>query len=183
MITRLFAGLASRLRQLRLRLRGTHLDGPVWLRAIEVPRHADRLRLGTGVALDRGVTLLVIDPGTTPVIEIGARTYVNRHTLLDASVGIVIGSDCMIGPFTYITDHDHQFGNDGRPASGPLISKPVTLGDRCWIGAHVSILKGVTIGAGAVVGAGSVVTKDVPAGAVVAGNPTRTLRPTASPSA
>jgi galactoside O-acetyltransferase len=52
----------------------------------------------------------------------------------------------------------------------------ITIGDRSWIGFGASILKSVRIGAEAVVGAGSVVTREVPAGAVVAGNPARTVR-------
>jgi len=53
---------------------------------------------------------------------------------------------------------------------------PVSIGDKCWIGAKSIILKGVRIGEGAIVGAGSVVTKNVPPWTIVAGNPARVIR-------
>lgn len=52
----------------------------------------------------------------------------------------------------------------------------VTIGDDCFIGAGVIILKGVTIGARCVIGAGSVVTKDVAADIIAAGNPVKVIR-------
>ena len=52
---------------------------------------------------------------------------------------------------------------------------PVVLEDDVWLGAHVVVLKGVTIGKGAVVGAGAVVTKSVPPHEIVAGVPARSL--------
>ena len=57
-----------------------------------------------------------------------------------------------------------------------VISKPITVESKVWIGFDVTILKGVTIGEGAVVGAKSVVTKDVPAWTVVAGNPAQVIK-------
>src|SRR5258706_4268235 len=51
------------------------------------------------------------------------------------------------------------------------IRKPVVISADVWIGTHVVILPGLTIGAGAVLGAGCVVTRDVPAGAIVMGVP------------
>ena len=53
---------------------------------------------------------------------------------------------------------------------------PTVVKKRASIGSNATILCGVTIGEGAVIGAGSVVTKDVLPGAVVAGNPARTIR-------
>jgi len=62
---------------------------------------------------------------------------------------------------------------DGRPA---LVTAPVVVEDDVWIGIGAIILKGVRLGRGARIGAGAVVVKDVPPGAVVAGNPARPLQ-------
>ncbi|MBX3466772.1 MAG: acyltransferase [Planctomycetes bacterium] len=95
--------------------------------------------------------------------------------MFDATDRIVVGTNCMIGPYCYITDHDH--GTAGSPVSAqPYVSAPVSIGDDCWLGAGVVVLKGVRIGAGAVIGAGSVVTRDIPVGDVVVGNPPRKIR-------
>ena len=56
------------------------------------------------------------------------------------------------------------------------VYKPVTIGNHVWIGCRCLILKGVTIGDGAVVAAGSVVTRDVPGGALVGGNPAKIIK-------
>ena len=55
-------------------------------------------------------------------------------------------------------------------------SKPIVIGKNVFIGARSIVMKGVNIGDGAVIGAGSVVTKDVPANAIVAGNPVRLIK-------
>ena len=55
-------------------------------------------------------------------------------------------------------------------------AKPIVIGDDCWIGGHVVILPGVTIGRGSTVAAGSVVTRDVPKFSVVVGAPARVKR-------
>jgi acetyltransferase-like isoleucine patch superfamily enzyme len=177
LIIRIFEGLASRLRGAFYRSLGLRMEGKCWLRAIEIPRNHAGILLHADVALDRGVVLLLSGESCgKPKIEIGAKTYINRYTIVDASEEIVIGPECMIGPHCYIADHDHAVGAQDGPAAGPLRAAPTRIEERSWIGAHVTILKGVTVGKGTVVGAGSVVTKSLPPGVIAVGNPARVLR-------
>jgi serine acetyltransferase len=177
LIIRITRALASRLRAVFYRSLGMQIEGPCWLRSVEIPRNHGDILIEDGVALDSGVVLLVSGKSQgTQKIAIRSKTYVNRHTILDASEQIEIGTQCMIGPHCYITDHDHTFAAGTAPSEGALKSVPTRIGDRCWIGAHVTVLKGVTIGEGTVVGAGSVVTKSLPPGVVAVGNPARVLK-------
>lgn len=169
-MTRWVEGLASRWRNVWWRCRGVKMEGYCWLRSVEVPRHPERVRLGHGVALDRGVTLLVaeVPPGQNgPVIRIGSSTYINRNTMLDGALRLEVGERCLLGPFCYVTDHDHG----GAENRSELRCAETVIEDDCWLGAHVTVLKGVRIGRGSTIGAGSVVTKSVPPGSVAFGNP------------
>lgn len=93
--------------------------------------------------------------------------------ILVAAQRIEVGEGTLLGAGAMILDTDfHPRGEDGALTTDPAaVSRPVRIGRNCFVGARAIILKGVTLGDGAVIGAGAVVTKDVPAGAVVAGNP------------
>lgn len=155
---------------------GVGIEGHCWLQPIEIPRNFQDIRIEKGASLDRGVILLVSgEPGKKTRITLGESVYVNRHTMIDASESIAIARDCMIGPFCYITDHDHGTDQGIAVKDQPLVAAAVTIEKEAWIGAHVTILKGVRIGRGAIVGAGSVVTKSVEPETIVAGVPARTI--------
>jgi maltose O-acetyltransferase len=84
---------------------------------------------------------------------------------------ITIGSGTIIAPAAMILTHDASF----LVHTGKYRVRPVLIGDDVFVGYRAIVMPGVTIGDGAVVGAGAVVTRDVPAGTVVAGVPARVI--------
>jgi tetrahydrodipicolinate N-acetyltransferase len=117
---------------------------------------------GTRIAVDHGAH-----------IEIGSDSYINLNSFVACYEHIRIGANCAIAWNTNILDgNGHALFVDGQPRS---VSKPIVIEDRVWVGSGATILAGVTVGEGAVIAAGSVVTRDVPARALVAGNPARVV--------
>lgn len=110
-------------------------------------------------------------------LTVGNDVSINRGSVIHAGGGITIGSDVQIGPGVVIYSQNHRFDDPDRPVIDQgYVRAPVVIEDRCWIAAGAIILPGVTIGAGSVVAAGSVVTRDVPSGSLVAGNPAQVKR-------
>jgi serine acetyltransferase len=99
--------------------------------------------------------------------------FASSHLYLQAGNGIFLGDNCLIGPGAKIVSANHD---PADPKRRWRKTRPVRIGADCWIGANAVILPGVAIGDRAVVGAGAVVTRDVPPGAVVAGNPAQIIR-------
>jgi len=112
--------------------------------------------------------------GVTNII-IGDDFYMNVGCHLLGEISI--GSHVMIGSQVVIWGRDHGIMNNNTPMKQqPHKSSPIIIEDDVWIGAHVTILKGVKLGKGSVIGAGSVVTKDVPEYAIFAGNPAKLIK-------
>jgi acetyltransferase-like isoleucine patch superfamily enzyme len=128
--------------------------------------------------------------------EIGDGTKIGPF--VEIQRGAKVGARCKIGSHSFICDgveiedavfigHGVMFVNDNNPRAtteGGALEKPADWLTRkqstrikkgATIGSNSTILGGVTVGEGATVGAGAVVTKDVPAGATVVGNPARAI--------
>lgn len=105
-------------------------------------------------------------------IRLGAGVFMNFNCVILDVAEVTIGDGTQIGPGVQILAADHPRDPRAR-ATGAEFGRPVHIGRNVWIGAGAIIVPGVTIGDDALVGAGSVVTRDVPAGATVVGNPAR----------
>ena len=106
-------------------------------------------------------------------VTIGKKVFFNHNCSITCAENVTIGDHCRFANNLVIIDHDHKINAEG--VTGALISKPVIIEERVWCGANVTITKGVRIGKGAVIAAGAVVTKDVPAGVMVAGVPAKII--------
>ena len=105
-------------------------------------------------------------------ISLGKGVFLNFNCVILDVVAVTIGDKTQIGPGVQILTADHPRDLAKRNA-GLEYGRPIHIGRNVWIGGGALILPGVTIGDDAIVGAGSVVTRDVPRGATVLGNPAR----------
>ena len=115
--------------------------------------------------------------GKTGRLIIGNKVGMSNCVIFSSN-NITIGDETCIGAGAKIFDTDFHSVNPEYRLNGNVNvpSSPVHIGKRVFIGANVTVLKGVTIGDEAVIGAAAVVTKDVPAGEIWAGNPARLIR-------
>ena len=106
-------------------------------------------------------------------LDIGRGTFINSGVSICAQKSVTIGRNCAIGNYSLIMDSDfHRVGDHTLPPE----ASPVVIEDDVWLGARVTILKGVTVGRGAVVAAGAVVTKNVAPNTLVGGVPARFIK-------
>jgi acetyltransferase-like isoleucine patch superfamily enzyme len=134
------------LKNLIARLLGRRPDRRQRMAALINELRESGMKIGANVALYN----CTLDTNFPFLIEIGANSIVTHATILahDASATV--------------------FGHG-------VVTGRVSVGERCFVGAGALLLPGVSVGPGSIVGAHSVVTKDVPAGSVVAGNPARVV--------
>ena len=90
---------------------------------------------------------------------------------------VSFGNNFHSGENCRIITQNHNFDHGTAiPYDGTYVLKDIVVGDNVWFGDSVMVVGNVTIGEGAIIGAGAVVTKDVPSGAIMGGNPARLIR-------
>lgn len=131
-----------------------------------------QIHVGNNVLLERKVRLSL---GDNARIYIGDDSYLGDFCNVLAVQEVSIGKDCAISWHVLFMDtSSHPFALKGEIPETKIA--PIKIEDHVWIGCRAVILKGVTVGQGAIVANNAVVTKDVPPGTMVAGNPARVIR-------
>lgn len=141
--------------------------------------------IGDLVLVSRDFVLadLAVGTGQCPKIVIGDGCTILYRFQCNAAESVTIGNNVLIASNVLITDSDHVVEPNGVPVTrnNKLVTAPVVVEDNCWIAQNVVILKGVVIGHDSIVGASCVVTRSVPPGSIVAGNPAKVVGTTDRP--
>lgn len=137
------------------------------------------IELGRGVTLRRGaqieVTGVLRHLGSG--IVVADRVGISEGCFVAAKGPVTIGADTIIGPGTHIIAENHVFTDRDRSIQSQGVSREgIHIGADCWLGAHVTVLDGVSIGRGTVVGAGAVVNRDIDEYSIAVGMPARVQR-------
>lgn len=113
-------------------------------------------------------------------VKVGQNTWIGPFTILDGSGGgLRIGSHCSISAGVQIYTHDTvEWATSGGLKTADCA--PTVIGNNCYLAPNVIVTKGVTLGDGCVVGANSMVNRSFPAGAKLAGCPARLIASDAS---
>ncbi len=162
-----------------------------------VLRHPHKIRIGSNVVIDDNCCLDA--KGTdNRGIDIETGVFVGRNTILSCKNGnirlreranlgfnceifsasdVEVGEDVLFAAYVYLVGGDHIYDRIDIPvAQQGRTSRGITVGEGCWLGAHVVVADGVRIGKHAIIGAGAVVLKAVPDYFVAAGVPARPLK-------
>lgn len=162
-------------------------------------RHPHKIRLGDHVIVDDNVVLdakgtdnrgIVIGDGVyigrntiiyckNGNITIGDRVNISSNCQIFSSNDLTIGSDTVIGAFTYLLsggEYDYRDITPFSQQSGMCTKGPLRIGANCWIGAHVTVLDAASIGDRSVVAAGAVVTQPTDGGVILGGVPARMIK-------
>jgi acetyltransferase-like isoleucine patch superfamily enzyme len=109
-----------------------------------------------------------IRSGMSGTLSIGDRVFFNNHCSITCFHSITIGNDCQFGEGVKFYDHNHQYKATDKPINQQGYTTGfIKIGNNCWFGSDVIILKNVEIGDHVVVGAGCIIHESIPSGSVI----------------
>jgi acetyltransferase-like isoleucine patch superfamily enzyme len=160
-------------------------------------RHPHKIRIGDNVVIDDGVCLDAKGTDNQGLL-IGNGVFIGRNTILSCKNGDIeideganigfnceifsasrvhVGKNILMAAYTYLVGGDHLFDRTDIPVlQQGRTARGIDVGDGVWLGAHVVVTDGSTIGRDAIVGAGAVVVGDIPEFAIATGIPARVIR-------
>lgn len=152
------------------------------------------IRFGPRVWFGPGVDIEIFDNGTIHIdadtwlgrgvlisakgghISIGRNSLINRGCVIVATSEISIGENALIAEHVTIRDQDHTHDDNGIPfAEQGRIDGAITIGRNVWLGAKVTVTRGVSIAQSSVVGANAVVTRSIASSGIYVGIPAKLI--------
>ena len=107
--------------------------------------------------------------GKKAELKIGDAVFMNNSCSINCLEKIEIGENTLFGESVKLYDHNHQYSKE-KIEHKKFNTSPIKIGNNCWLGSNVIVLKGVEIGNNCVIGAGCIIYKNIPAGSVVINN-------------
>jgi acetyltransferase-like isoleucine patch superfamily enzyme len=162
-------------------------------------RHAHKIRIGDRVIVDDNV-VLDAKGDENEGLTLGDGVFVGRNSIFNCKEGDIVveagvnfssncqlvsahrlevGADTVVGSFSYFLsggEYDYTSPVPFAQQSGKHARRLTRIGTNCWIGAHVTVIDGASVGEHCVVGAGAVVTRSLPPNSIAVGIPARVAR-------
>ena len=110
------------------------------------------------------------------VIKIGKNTIVTNGAIMNGGGNILIGSDCIFGPYNIINANDHKIGSNDFIRDKEFVYGDIEIGNNVWTGAFISITKNVKIENNSIIGAHSLVTKNTKENSINYGVPAKFIK-------
>ena len=127
--------------------------------------YGSKLNIGKGTTWRKSLSIIISDEGK---IKIGKNCFFNNYCSINSMQLVSIGDNTLFGENVKIYDHNHRFRDKDKTIKEQGFSvDSIYIGDNCWIGSDVVILKGVHIGNNCIIGAGVVVTESIPDNTIV----------------
>ena len=127
--------------------------------------YGSRFKIGKGTTWRKNLSVMIDKGGS---VNIGKKCFFNNYCSLNANESITIGDNSIFGENVKIYDHNHRFSDRNTLVRDQGFScEKVVIGNNCWIGSNVTILKGTTVGNGCVIGAGTVISGTIPDNTIV----------------
>ena len=124
-----------------------------------------KISFGKNVNFRKGFSATL---GSNAKIIVGNNCFFNNYCSINSKNKVSIGDNCIFGESVKIYDHNHIFNKNNSLIKDCGYSVGIIeIGNNCWIGSNVCILKNVKIGDNVVIAAGAIVDKDIPSNSIL----------------
>jgi acetyltransferase-like isoleucine patch superfamily enzyme/GT2 family glycosyltransferase len=156
---------------------GTHIHPTIEFIG-DVRPNLDDLHIADKCTIEKEFSLWISqDRNAKSTFKIDKCSFIGRNTYIGVFQPVSIGEFVQIGAYSYIISGNHRYESREIPIiQQGYVGAPIAIEDGVWLGTHVVVLPGVTIGKGAIVAAHSLVNRDIPAYEVWGGVPARFIK-------